>query len=273
MTIDIGLIYGVVATGIYLTFRTINFADLTCDGSFILGASVSAVLIQNGVNPYLSLIVAMATGGIAGILTGVLNVFFKVSDLLSGIIIAFMLYSINLRIMGGVPNITFVDLNINYSTIELISIIFVVTGMIIFALFSDFGLALRATGYNKKFANTSGINVKMMTLVGLTMSNSMIGLGGALFTQYQGFCDISQGTGTLVVGLASVIIGEKIIQIKKVPFSILMCVIGSILYRFFINFALHSSILGFETQDLNLITGLIIVIMMIIKSGKKQCWN
>lgn len=273
MSIDFGLIYGIIAIGIYLTFRTINFADLTCEGSFILGSSVSAALLQNGFSPTLSCFAALICGGTAGFLTGILNIHLKISDLLSGIIIAFMLYSVNIRIMGNSPNITFIDLGIHYSTFELLVIVLTISGIFIYILSTNFGLALRSIGYNKKFATISGISVSSITLFGLTLSNCMVGFGGALFSQYQGFSDISQGAGTLVTGLASVIIGEKIFRFNKVPFAIFSCIIGSILYRLFIVLALHTDFLGIETHDLNLITGIMIISIMLTKRGKGKCWN
>ena len=268
MTLDIGLIYGLVAIGIYLTFRVINFADMTCDGSFVFGSSVCAMLIQNGASPCLAMISAFIAGGIAGLCTGILNVYCKISDLLSGIIVAFMLYSINIKVMGGVPNITLMDSEFN-NTLWLI--VLPITAVIIYLLFTDFGLALRSVGYNKKFSEISGINIKAMTFIGLILSNALIGLGGALFTQYQGFCDVSQGKGSLVAGLAAVIIGENIFRFKKIPFMIIACVVGSIMYRGFIMVALQTSYLNIETQDINLVIGLMIIAMMLIKKEKERC--
>lgn len=271
MTFDVGLIYGLVAIGIYLTFRTINFADMTCDGTFVFGSSVYATLIEGGISPYLAMLISLIAGSVAGLATGILNVCGKISDLLSGIIIAFMLYSINLKVMGGIPNITFMDLDFSISTFQLLSIIIVIAGIIVYILFSDFGLALRSTGYNMRFSEIAGINLNLMTFAALVLGNGLIGLGGALFTQYQGFCDVSQGKGTLVAGLAAVIIGEKLFRFKKAPFIIFACIVGSIMYRFFIMLALHSSFLNIETQDINLVTGIIIISMMLIQKGKEKC--
>ncbi|MDR3030824.1 MAG: hypothetical protein LBU35_00350 [Holosporales bacterium] len=273
-SVDIGMIYGIVAIGIYLTFRTINFADLTCDGSFVLGAAVSAALIKYGINPYFALFVSLVSGGIAGLFTGILNVKLKISDLLSGIIIAFILYSINLRITKNFPNITFIDETTTFSdlnsTLIIATIALPLLLCLIRLLFSGFGLRLRTVGYNKQFAPISGINVKLMTIFGLMLSNSMISFGGGLFSQYQGFYDMSQGAGTLVTGLASVVIGEKILPFKKEPLIIFSCVVGSILYRIFINIALHGDVFGIRTQDLNLITGIMIIAMMAIKRRKQN---
>ena len=273
MTADVGLIYGLVAVGVYLTFRTINFADMTCDGSFVLGSSVCAALIQGGVSPCIALILAMIAGGIAGLCTGILNVYCKISDLLSGIIVAFMLYSINLKVMSGMPNITLNDMELYMNSYAILSIVVPLAILLVYLLFTDFGLALRATGYNKRFSEVIGINIKAMRFFGLIVSNALVGLGGAMFTQYQGFCDISQGKGTLIAGLAAVIIGEKVFRFKKAGFFILACIAGSILYRFFIMIALHSDFMKIETQDINLVAGAIIIAMMLIRKERESQAN
>jgi putative ABC transport system permease protein len=283
---EVGLIYGILALGIYFTFRTINFPDLTCDGSFVTGAAVSSVMIKSGVNPMLGIFLAVLAGGIAGFLTGLINIRLKVEDLLSGIIVAFMLYSINLRIMETKPNISLVNESTIFRSDNSIIICMLIVVFILFfiayLLSSDFGLGLRAIGQNKKFASANGINVNAMTIFGLIISNALIAMCGAIFTQYQGFCDVSQGTGCLVVGLASVITGEKFLpkikfirnlEIKsrnfiEIFFALFSCVIGSIAYRIFIAIAINSDIFGLKTQDLNLITGLLIIFIM---SRKQKC--
>lgn len=286
IAMEVGLIYGILALGIYFTFRTINFPDLTCDGSFVTGAAVSSVMIKSGVNPMLGIFLAVLAGGIAGFLTGLINIRLKVEDLLSGIIVAFMLYSINLRIMETKPNISLVNESTIFRSDNSIIICMLIVVFILFfiayLLSSDFGLGLRAIGQNKKFASANGINVNAMTIFGLIISNALIAMCGAIFTQYQGFCDVSQGTGCLVVGLASVITGEKFLpkikfirnlEIKsrnfiEIFFALFSCVIGSIAYRIFIAIAINSDIFGLKTQDLNLITGLLIIFIM---SRKQKC--
>ena len=156
MTTDVGLIYGLVAVGVYLTFRTINFADMTCDGSFVFGSSVCATLIQGGASPGIAMLFATIAGGIAGLFTGILNVYCKISDLLSGIIVAFMLYSINLKVMGGMPNITLNDLELSMNSCAILAIIVPLTVLLVYLLFTDFGLALRSIGYNKRFSEVMG---------------------------------------------------------------------------------------------------------------------
>ncbi|MDR1365361.1 MAG: hypothetical protein LBJ42_02115 [Holosporales bacterium] len=270
-SIEIGLILGVVAIGIFVTFKTINFADMTCDGSFVLGAVVTAVTIKNGVNPYIAILTSMVAGGVAGCVTGILNIKCKITDLLSGIIVAYMLYSVNLMIMGNSPNLTFLDNQTVFSDSRIYAAIVVVflVAAVTWVMFSNTGLKLRAVGYNKQFATTSGINVNVITTLGLAISNAMIAAGGSLFSQYQGFCDISEGFGMLVTGLASIVIGTKTLAFRSEPLLIASCVVGSVLYRIFVNIALHSDALGIKTQNLNLITGLIAIAVMTMKGGVK----
>ncbi|MDR1907874.1 MAG: hypothetical protein LBQ43_03360 [Holosporales bacterium] len=272
--VNVGLIFGIAAVGIYITFRTVNFADLTCDGSFVTGAAISSMLIKSGGNPYIAMAASLLAGGLSGAVTGFLNVKLKITDLLAGIVVAFMLYSVNLRIMNDSPNITFIDditifTNNNLSVTVLVILMPLVLGLI-FLLSSGFGLKLRATGYNKKFASTSGINVGAMTVAGVVISNALVAFAGSLFSQYQGFCDISQGTGTLVTGLTAVVLGEKILPFKKAPLAILSCMLGAVLYRTVIYIALHSNTFGIRTQDLNLITGIVIILTIIIKRKREQ---
>jgi putative ABC transport system permease protein len=272
MSLELGLAYGIIAIGIYLTFRMINFPDMTCDGSFIFGAALSSVMIKSGYNPYLALLAAAFVGGLAGFFTGILNVRFKIDDLLSGIIVAFMLYSVNLRVMGSSPNITFMDETTMFSEknplATIATIVFILAAALVFMIKTDFGLGLRSVGQNRIFASICGINVDKMVVIGLIASNAMIGMGGAMLTQLNGFCDVSQGIGTLVVGLASVIIGEKILKFKNIMLDIPACIIGSVIYRIFIALAIRSDTFGLQTQDLNLITGIMIIAIMV--SGRKR---
>ena len=268
MSLEIGLIYGIVAMGIYITFRIIDFPDLTCDGSFAIGCLTSAMMIQAEYSPIIALLTALFAGGLAGLVTGLLNTVMKVTQLLSGILVSFMLYSINLKITGGVPNIALIKQITLFTNHSALIILFSAVFISIFlcgSLFStDFGLALRSIGQNKRLALNCGVNVSKMTLVALILSNGLIGFSGALFSQHQGFADISQGVGTIVIGLAAVMIGERLSSSKSMWIAFLTCILGSILYRIFIAIALHSEWLGLATEDLNLITGLMIIAVMLI---------
>ncbi|MCP5369365.1 MAG: hypothetical protein H6909_01575 [Rickettsiaceae bacterium] len=267
MSLEIGLIYGIVALGIYLTFRVIDFPDLTCDGSFVLGSATSSILNKLGMNPWLSLLIALYAGAIAGIITALLYIKFRVTNLLAGILVAFMLYSINLRIMGGIPNISLINNDTIFTQLPvlyLLVIALVCCAIVTYLLSTDFGLSLFSIGQNKRLAQNSGVNIPCMTIICLALSNAIIALGGALFSQHQGFADVSSGIGTVIVGLASVMIGEKILPYRSIAFKTISCVMGSILYRLFISFALHSDSLGLATSDLNLITGLMVILIMYI---------
>ncbi len=268
LSLEMGMIYGIVAIGIYFTFRIIDFPDLTCDGSFILGACVSGVMIKAGYDPFLSLLLALLSGAIAGILTGVLNTRFKVTNLLSGILVAFMLYSINLKIMGGSPNITLMEDVTIFTDFDPLLVLGLtclsVCGLCGYILSTDFGLALRSIGQNKRLALNGGVNVDRMITLGLAFGNALIAFGGGLLSQHQGFVDVGSGVGTIIIGLASVMIGEKIFPFRSPWWGVFSCVAGSVVYRLFISFALHSDILGLESQDLNLITGLLVIGVMVL---------
>lgn len=271
-SLEIGLIYGVVAVGIFLTFRIIDFPDLTCDGSFTCGAATAAVALKAGLSPLISLLLAGSAGGIAGFTTGILHIRFRVTNLLAGILVAFMLYSINLKIMGGIPNITLMSeptlFSDGRSLKMLILLMIAIAGLISYLLMTDFGLALRSIGYNQKLAKIMGVSVGSMTIIGLSLSNALIGLGGGLYCQHQSFCDVSLGIGTVIIGLAAVMIGEKLLPFRSLTISILACFMGSIIYRLLIAFALHSEWLGLETSDLNLLTGLAILGIMSLPKVK-----
>ncbi len=280
VAVDIGLIYGLLALGIYITFRVINIPDLTCDGSFVLGAATSAVLLKLGYPAWFSFAAAIIAGGLAGGITGIFHLYFKMEDLLSGIITAFMLYSINLRIMNLRSSISLVnEITVLDSSSNNLWVLVLLFGLIL-AIFlnSDAGLGVRTLGQNRSFAAAQGINVSRMLFLGLVLSNAFIGACGSLFSQYQRLCDVSQGTGSLVMGLASVMIGEKLLKpwlrldrwVQSQSFKSFIrqfltvgsCVAGSIVYRVLIALALHSDSLGLKTQDLNLMTGCLMIFVM-----------
>jgi len=271
--VEIGLIYSLVAIGVYITFKVIDFPDLTVDGSFTLGAAVSSAMIFAGYNPYLATIVAILAGACAGWLTGYLNVRWKILGLLAGILTMTALYSINLRIMGR-PNIAIIDSDTvfgNWSIILTILGFTIITILKLTRFFaSEFGLAIRAVGINPKVSSAFGIRVGFMKIIALAISNGIVALAGSLFAQSQGFADISMGTGTIIVGLASVIIGEAIIHPERIWVGLVTCAVGSILYRIAIAFALNAHDIGLEASDLNLITALLVALTMIVTRLKKK---
>jgi len=271
--VEIGLIYSLVAIGVYITFKVIDFPDLTVDGSFTLGAAVSSSMIYAGFDPYFSTFVAILSGGFAGVITGYLNVRWDILGLLAGILTMTTLYSINLRIMGR-PNIAIIDSDTvfgNWSIIGTILVITIITIILLTRFFaSEFGLAVRAIGINPKVSSSYGINVGIMKIVALSISNGIVAFAGSLFAQSQGFADISMGTGTIIVGLASVIIGEALVNPERVWVSLLTCAAGSILYRVAIAFALNAHDIGLEASDLNMITALLVALTMIFTKLRKK---
>ena len=274
MSLELGLIYGIVGMGIYLTFRIIDFPDLTCDGSFVLGAAISSILIKAGVDPFLSLVFALIGGALAGALTGILNSFFKVTDLLAGILVAFMLYSINLHVMQGTPNISLLmspTIFVANNLVVLGGITVILIAAFSFLLNTDIGLSIRAVGQNKRLCMNGGVNVKWMVILGVAMGNALIAMGGALFSQQQGFTDISAGIGTIIAGFAAVIIGERILPFRSIWIKLLSCIVGSIVYRIVTSLALHAEFLNLKSYDFNLIAGLLIIIIMAMPGGRRKC--
>jgi len=272
---ELGLIYAIVSVGVYLTFRVIDFPDLTVDGSFPLGASVCAVLILDGQDPYLAILAAFLAGSLAGLVTGLLHVKGKILELLAGILTMSALYSINLRIMKQ-PVLAILDQNTIFKNIEpavktdevygmyiLVILIIIFISVITYILDSQIGLAMRSSGINTKCSQAQGVNVGRMKILGLVLSNGSVAAAGAIFAQRLGYADITMGSGTVIIGLASVIIGEKLLKSKIMIWIMVNCILGSMLYRLFITAALNSEFLGLEASDLNLLTSLIVAIAMI----------
>lgn len=286
--LEFGLIYGFVAIGVYLSLRVLDFPDLSVDGTFPLGAATCAALIVAGVHPLLATIVAMALGGLAGLVTAWLSTHLKFMNLLSGILVMTALYSINLKIMGR-PNIPllgektifedfFVFLKITplgsfWRVIPLLAFVSLLAYALNYFLKTDIGLALRATGNNARMARAQGINDKGMISLGLCLANSFVALGGAMFAQINGFADISIGVGTIIIGLAAVIIGEAILPINRISRGILACIAGAILYRFVIATALNIGGSLLQASDLNLVTAVLVGVAMLLPDLKKQFGN
>ena len=280
--IEIGLIFSLVALGVFISFRLLRFPDLTVDGSFPLGGAVCAILISHGTNPYLATLAAMAAAAAAGLLTGWLNVRLKIMDLLASILVMIALYSINLRIMGG-PNVPLINDTTLFTLLQpegmedyvarplLLAVIVIAAKLLMDWFFStERGLAIRATGSNARMARSQGVNTGAMVLLGMAVSNALVGLAGALFSQTQGGSDISMGIGTIVIGLAAVIVGESILPSRRLIYATLAVVIGAIVYRFFIALALNSDFIGLKAQDLNLVTAVLVTIALIIPQIKRK---
>lgn len=275
-SLEQGLIYALMALGVFITFRILDFADLSVEGSLPLGAAVSARLIVAGMNPIFSIIAAIIAGGMAGAITGFLNTRLKIAPLLSGILTMTSLWSINLRIMGR-PNIpllgektlfSFINLSYPWNNI-IISLIFALFVKIIIDCFlkTQIGFALRATGDNPQMIRSMGISTSTMKMIGLIVANALVALSGALVCQYQGFADVSMGIGTIIAGLASVIVGEVLVGEHSIFITTLGVVLGSIVYRFSISFALT---LGFKASDLKLLTAILVLIFLSTPRIKKM---
>ncbi len=280
--IEIGLIFALVALGVYISFRLLRFPDLTVDGSFPLGGAVCAVLIAAGINPWLATLAATAAGAIAGTITGWLNVKLKIMDLLASILMMIALYSVNLRIMGG-PNVPLINDPTIFNMLQpesmddyifrpLLLLVIVVAAKLLLDWFfaTERGLAIRATGSNARMARAQGVNTGAMILLGMAISNGLVGLAGAMFVQTQGGSDISMGIGTIVIGLAAVIVGESILPSRKIVWATLAVVIGAIVYRFFIAAALNSEFIGLKAQDLNLVTAVLVTVALVIPQLKRK---
>ncbi len=268
-----GVLWGIMTLGVFITFRLLDFPDLTVDGSFALGGAVSAVMIASGINPLLSLLVAFIAGGLAGIATGLLNTKLKIPGILAGILSMIGLYSINIRVMGK-ANIPLLGIDTLMSqisgffgfdrTLSSLVIGIVISIIIICALYwffgTEIGCSIRATGSNPKMVRAQGIDTDSMKLIGLSLSNALVALSGGLVAQSQGYADVGMGTGTIVVGLASIIIGEVIFG-KKYSFGRMLAnlVLGSIVYRIIIAVVLQ---LGLKSTDLKLLTAVIVALAL-----------
>jgi putative ABC transport system permease protein len=274
-SIALGLCYGFLAMGVFITMRIYNFPDITADGSLTLGASVTAAMLVSGAPPILAIIVASAMGFVAGTLTGVIHTKLRVNGLLSGILVTTALYSINLRIMGraNVPLLTVQNIitpfekSLSALPKYVVAILFFsIAILLIWALLAllfktNFGLAMRATGDNETMIAAQGVDTDFMKIIGIGLSNALIALSGSLVAQYQGFADIGMGIGIIVFGLASVIIGESLIfgARRKVGVTglLLLVVVGAIVFRMLVAFALQ---IGLDPIDFKLITAVFVLL-------------
>lgn len=274
--LETGLVFTLVALGVYLSFRVLQFPDLTVDGSFPLGAAVSASLIVAGVNPWLATLAAVLAGALAGVVTALLNVRLKILHLLASILTMIALYSINLRIMGR-PNIAMLGEQTLLTPLESLPLPYYVSTPLAFALVvllvlvalirflgSETGLAMRASGANPAMARAQGVNTAAMIVLGMSVSNGLVGLAGALFAQSQGSADVTMGVGVIVVGLASVIGGEALLAPRTLARAALACLLGALVYRLAIALALNAEFLGLKAQDLNLVTAVLVAVAIVL---------
>ena len=274
--LELGLIYALVALGVYLTFRILNFPDLTVDGSFTSGAATAAILIVNGTDPFLASAAAFVVGALAGLITGLLHTKGNINGLLAGILTMIGLYSINLRIMGG-ANIPLLGEDTVISGLRDVvgsgwmSILVLVVMALVFKfiidwyLHTDSGLALQATGDNEQMITSFAVSTDRMKIIGLMISNGLVGLGGAVVAQFQGFADIGMGIGLILVGLASVIVGQAIFGTRVVMQATLAVVLGAVVYRMAIQFALNA---GLNPNDMKLMSAVLVVAALLLPQWK-----
>lgn len=278
-TLELGLMYAIMVLGVYLTFRVLDYADLSVEGSFTLGAATAATLIFQGFNPWLATAISFCVGFIAGIFTGIFHTKFKITALLSGILTMTALYSINLRVMGK-ANISLLKTRTIFTDFEklpgmgqygvlVLSLLTIVALGIIIYLFlnTEIGLALRATGDNELMIRSLGVNTDVMKILGLALSNGLVAFAGSYVAQNQQFADASMGIGMIVAGLASVIIGEVLVGTSSIGRTIIAVICGGIIYRVIIAIVLQ---LGLEPTDLKLLTAIIVLIALVSPSLKSK---
>lgn len=263
-TLELGLIFSVLACGLFLSFRILDVPDLTVDGSFVTGAAICSMMVKLN-HPWAALLLALSAGMICGIISGLLQTKVKIQPILAGILTMTALYSINLKITLGSPSVFLFGMNLIYDHVSpLIShALIVLFTVLILTLFlkTPLGLALRATGDNEAMVRSSSINTDCMKIMGLMLANGFVALSGALLTQYQSSFDHASGTGMLVLGLASIIIGETLIPHRSVFSHLCAVSLGAVIYRFTIAFAF---LLGLPASDLKLFSALIVILSILL---------
>jgi putative ABC transport system permease protein len=280
--LETGLVFAIVALGTFLTFRILDFPDLTVEGSFPLGAAVAATLMASGIEPWTASLAAAAAGSCAGFATAFLNRRLRILHILAGILTAIALYSINLRIMDR-PNIGLINMATVYTAVEELGIPSLYAPTVLLAIIviffkfaidlflsTGFGLSMRAAGANPRMAQANGIQVGRMIVVGLGIANGLTALSGALFAQMLGAADVSMGIGVIVVALAAVIGGTALTPSHLIPMLTLACVLGSVLYRFALALALGSGAIGLTASDVNVVTAVLVAIALWMPIGRSS---
>ncbi len=282
-----GLIYSLMVLGVFITFRILDFPDLTVDGSFPLGAVIMAVMLVKGINPLLSLILVFAAGFAAGTVTALIHNKLKVPNLLAGILTMTMLYSVNIRILGSRANIPLLRTKTILSSVIdatsgflpeglallLFMLIVVLVVKLLLDLFfhTDLGLTLGALGCNEQMVITQGVNPEGLKVIGVGIANGLVSLSGAFAAQYLGFADVNMGIGTVVSGLASVMIGEFLFQSNKIAFLTFRVILGSIVFKGIMYLGrYYGYYIKMTPNDLKLITGILIIISLIISKNRKK---
>ena len=281
-----GLIWGITAIGIYITFRILDIADLTVDGSLCTGGAVCLMMMLSGHNVLISMLVATLAGMLTGLVTGLFHTFMGIPAILSGILTQLGLYSINLKIMGKSNQAINVDkydllVSLRYiknvpfykNTILVVAVVIILLVAILYWFFgTELGCALRATGCNGNMARAQGINTDVTKVLGLMISNGIVAFSGALFAQYQGFSDVNMGRGAIVIGLAAVIIAEVVFGkvFRNFSAKLLGCVLGAVIYYIVIQIVLK---MGLSTDDLKLLSALVVAVFLALPYWKSKYFS
>ena len=276
-----GLVWGIMALGVYVTYRILDVADLTVDGSLATGGAVCVILIRAGVNPWVAILAALVAGGVAGLVTALLHTKCGIPAILAGILTQLALYSVNLRVMGGKSNQPVSvdkynlivsqryvrELKLTNPMIPIVIILAAIIGILYWFFGTEKGCSIRATGANKTMARAQGINPDNDIILGLVISNALVALSGALIAQYQGSVDVNMGRGAIVIGLAAVIIGEVVFKKIKHNFAgtLAFVTFGAVIYYIVIQITL---LLGLNTNDLKLITAIIVGLFLALPYWK-----
>lgn len=264
------LILSIMVLGVYISYKILDFPDLSADGSFTLGGAMIAVTLKNGISPTVGSIIALVGGLTVGLLTGILHVQIRISNLLSGILVMGILYSVNLRIMGRANVPIFGEANIfsSYNPLLVIAVIIIILKLSLdFFLKTGLGYTLKAVGDNPQMVKSLGIDIGKIKILGLMLSNGLVAFSGSIMAQYLGFSDISMGIGTLILGIASIIIGTSVIKKGQYLKETTLVIVGTIIYQITIYFAMNT---GLTPVDLKMITSVVIVIFMAVSSMKNS---
>lgn len=279
-----GVVWAVMAIGVYITFRLLDIADLSAEGVFPLGGAIAAIFITNGMNPFLATTLAFGGGALGGLLAGWIHTKLRIPALLTGILLQTGLYSINLHVMGGRSNLALLGMDTIYTPIEamfgfskntsvtilaLIILVIIISLLVLF-LHTEMGLSLRATGDNPRMSEANGINTNRMKTLGYIIGNGLIALCGAMVAQKDGFADISMGIGTIVIGLASVIVAEVIIPNQSIGFRLSSIIAGSFIYRLIIDFILNQPWIDIRPTDLRLFSAILLGFVLYFPEIQKQ---
>ncbi|MDD2981188.1 MAG: ABC transporter permease [Hespellia sp.] len=273
-----GIIWGIMAMGVYLTYKILDVADLTVDGTFGTGGAVLVVCVTSGMNIALAMVCAFLAGCLAGFVTGILHTQFGIPAILAGILTQLALYSVNLRVMGGSANmpltVTKYTLLVSLRDIKMTILIgaifvFIIIGILYWFFGTELGHSLRATGCNESMARANGINTNMNKVIGIVISNGIVGLSGALLAQYQGFSDVNMGRGAIVIGLAAVIIGQVAFGkiFKNFAMRLLSAVLGGVIYYIVITLVLR---MGLNANDLKMFSALVVAVFLALPYWKRK---